>query len=114
MKNFTKTEISGFKRTAQNVFPYIEKMEKINTKIAALQLEKEDMAKLIENLDHPTKVLTGYNTVDLFEKVQIEVGTDKEGRIIKKNTYVLKYPDTIVPLEEDITTEIPQEVVYED
>ena len=105
MKEFSKFELARLKRTAQNVDGYLKTKAKLNEKIAELKAQLEEVQKNIELTDAPTVAMTGYHTEDLFKKVVTPTDkVDKEGKIIKKVSIVLKYPDTIIPHIEEVST----------
>lgn len=92
MKTFSKFEIARLKRTAQNVNQYLNKASKLQEKITKLQAELDDINKLIEVTDAPTKMMTGgYGTQDIFNKVLNDNGTTKLW------SFEFKYPATIIP-----------------
>lgn len=98
-KRFTKFELARLKRTAQNVDQYIQKKNKLALKIAELQGEFDNLVKLIELTDGPTKAMTGgFGTEDIIRKVVTPTDkVDKNGNVIKVTTFEFIYPDTIIP-----------------
>lgn len=101
MKKFSKFQLASFKRTAQNVYPLVRRQERLAARMAELQQEFESNQRQIDAYEAPVKEATGgFTTDDLFVREVIE-GTDKHGRLIKTTVYRLKYPDTIVPPEDD-------------
>lgn len=100
-KKFSKFEVAVIKRTAQNVNPMVTKKEKIKTKIDELQAEYDNLSTMQEQYEASIKTMTGgYGTEDIVEKKIEETGSvDKNGNKIKITKYVLKYPDTIIPVE---------------
>jgi predicted transcriptional regulator len=124
-KKFTKFEIATIKRTAQNVNPLVTKKNKIKAKIEELSAELKSLETQQESWEAAIKEMTGgFTTEDLVEKVVISDGTkDKNGNEIKVTKYVLKYPETIVPViptdvewvnEEETPDEKPNAEVSED
>jgi hypothetical protein len=103
-KKFTKFELARMKRTAQNVDQYIQKKNKLVTKIAELQAELDGITQLIDLTDAPTKAMTGgYGTEDIIKKVVTPTDKlDKNGNVIKQTTFEFLYPDTIVPPVEEV------------
>ena len=119
MKKFTKFEIAAMKRTAANVFHYVEKRNRLAVKLAKQQAELEELNSLIEATDAPTKTMTGgYPSEQLFNRVVTDTGKkDQNGNPIKNTTYVLKYPESVIPTETSIVvddTEKAEEVEVED
>jgi hypothetical protein len=100
-KKFSKFEVAVIKRTAQNVNPMVTKKEKIKTKIDELQAEYDNLSTMQEQYEASIKTMTGgYGTEDIVEKKIEETGSvDKNGNKIKITKYILKYPDTIIPVE---------------
>lgn len=114
MKEFSKFEIATIKRTAQNVAPLVRRKTKIKEQIAKLQ-EEYDLLNT-QQLQWEQAIVTmtgGYTTEDLVEKVvETTSSVDKDGNPVKITKYVLKYPDTVVPVP---TTEVSaQEEVQEE
>ena len=101
MKKFSKFQIASFKRTAQNISPLVREQEKLAGKIAELQEKFESNQKKIDAYEAPVREATGgFTTSDIIVREVIE-GVDKHGKSIKTVVYKLKYPETIVPPEED-------------
>lgn len=102
MKTFSTREIAQLKRTAQNVAPMVAKREKLYTKIKELYKEMEILDAQIDAWESGTKIMTGgYTTSDLVSRVVKEVTAD-DGKVTKTVSFVLKYPDTVLPPEETI------------
>lgn len=111
MKKFSKFEIATIKRTAQSVNPMVSKKAKINEQIMALQAEYDQLNTMQEQYEASIRTMTGgYGTEDLVEKViETTNSVDKNGKPIKITKYVLKYPETVIPVEaeniESVTAE---------
>lgn len=103
MKTFNKLEVAAIKRIAQSVAVWVSKKEAIDKKIAALEAEKKALQPMIDSFQGPVKEMTGgYTTEDLVIKKAEKTGkidpkTGKEGISYR---YVLKYPETVIPVEE--------------
>lgn len=99
-RKFSKFEIATIKRTAQNVNPMVTKKAKIKEQMNVLQAEYNHLDTMQEQYEASIKTMTGgYSTDDLVEKViEITSALDKNGKPIKVTKYVLKYPDTVVPV----------------
>ena len=125
MKKFSKFEIATIKRTAQNVNPMVSRKAKIKEQINALQAEYEQLDTMQEQYEASIKTMTGgYRAEDLVEKVIETTGAvDKNGKPVKTTKFVLKYPETVIPVaaeetegtttttsEVDDTKEIPDAV----
>lgn len=110
MKEFSKFEIATIKRTAQNVAPLVRRKTKIKEQIAKLQ-EEYDLLNA-QQLQWEQAIVTmtcGYTTEDLVEKVvETTNSVDKDGNPVKMTKYVLKYPDTVVPVQEEVQEEVKE------
>ena len=100
MKKFSKFEIATIKRTAQSVNPMVSKKAKLKEQIDALQAEYNQLDTMQEQYEASIKTMTGgYGTEDLVEKVIETTGAvDKNGKPVKVTKYVLKYPETVIPV----------------
>ena len=101
-KKFSKIEIAVIKRTAQNVNQFVTKKEKLNNKIAELEAEKAQLQTFIDSFQDPIKEMTGgYTTEDLVVKESVNTGKldSKTGKEIIQTRFVLKYPETVIPVE---------------
>lgn len=98
-KKFSKFDIASIKRTAANCSKYRTQKEKNNEKIAALQAENEKLQSVIDKWDAPIKELTGFGV----EELTVRVVNPKTNAA----TFVLKYPETVVPVELAETTPEP-------
>lgn len=101
-KKFSKIEIAVIKRTAQNVNQFVTKKEKLNHKIAELEAEKAQLQTFIDSFQDPIKEMTGgYTTEDLVVKESVNTGKldSKTGKEIIQTRFVLKYPETVIPVE---------------
>ena len=105
MKKFSKFEIATIKRTAQNVNPMVSRKAKIKEQINALQAEYEQLDTMQEQYEASIKTMTGgYSSEDLVEKVIETTGVvDKNGKPVKTTKFVLKYPETVIPVIVDET-----------
>ena len=89
------------------------KFDKLSEKIAILQAEKESIERQIAQWDAPIVEMTGYHITDLVSRERIKTGKDKDSNDIFGSKWVLKYPETVVPIKHtDIygndTTPAPQ------
>ena len=99
IKKFSKMQISSIKRTAQNVNSFVTKMKKLQEVINKAQEEYGALSEQQDMWEAPIISMTGgYKTTDLVDKVVKVAGQDKEGKDIKVTTYVLKYPETVIPV----------------
>jgi prefoldin subunit 5 len=108
MKEFSKFQIATIKRTAQSVNPIVSKKNRLKAQIAEFQAEVDSLEIQQNAFEAPIKEITGgYTTEDLVDKVVTGTGKfDKSGVEIKTTKYVLKYPETIVPVKTE--TEIAE------
>lgn len=116
MKKFSKFEIATIKRTAQSVNPMVSKKAKLKEQIDALQKEYDQLSVMQEQYEASIKTMTGgYGTEDLVEKVIETTGAvDKNNKPIKVTKYVLKYPETVIPVESEKSDADTAVVVNED
>lgn len=99
MKTFTTREIAQIKRTAQNVAPIVAKRDRVLAKVKELYTEIEALDAQIDAWETAVKAMTnGFTTNDLVDRVVNET-TTAEGKVVKTVTYVLKFPETVVPAE---------------
>ena len=127
-KKFTKIEISIIKTQAQNIAKFQAKKDnldakinkikeafeaKLKQKIAGIEAEKDATQALINSMEEPIMKLTGgYKTVDLVNCETIHTGkiNATTGKEVTKTHYVLKYPETVIPVNaaegiEDVATD---------
>lgn len=98
-QEFNQRHIATIKRTAQNVAPIVAKKQKVLTKIEQLKVELEALTTEQESWEAAIKTMTGgYTTEDLVSRI-VETTINAEGKEIKTTKYVLKYPETVVPVE---------------
>lgn len=100
-KKFSKIQIAAIKRTAQNVAQFTTKKERLDAKIAELEAEKKSLQPMIDAFQGPIKEMTGgYTTEDLVQREVIKTGKfdPKTGKEIMQTRYVLKFPETVIPV----------------
>lgn len=99
-RKFSKFEIATIKRTAQSVNPMVSKKAKLKEQIDALQAEYNQLDTMQEQYEASIKTMTGgYGTEDLVDKViETTSAVDKNGKPIKVTKYILKYPETVIPV----------------
>lgn len=110
-KEFSKFFIGSLKRTAQNVSPLVIKKQKLIAKKSEIDAELELLQSQIEQFEAPIKDVTGgYGTEDLVERVvETTDKVDKDGKPVKVTKWCLRYPETIIPIEEVPATEPSEE-----
>ncbi len=98
-KNFTQKQIANWRRIAMNVNSDVIKRDKIQSKIDELKNELETLNNMIDMQEYPVKMATGgYTTSDIFVKNVVTTDkVDANGRAIKKTTYDLRFPDSVLP-----------------
>ena len=98
-KNFTQKQIANWRRIAMNVNSDVIKRDKIQSKIDELKIELETLNNMIDMQEYPVKMATGgYTTSDIFVKNVVTTDkVDANGRPIKKTTYDLRWPESILP-----------------
>ena len=97
--------IADIKRKAAETYPKQEKINKNNATIARLQEENADLQAEIDgaNISVRKKTVTatkpeGYTALELCRRVVEGTGKhDKNGFEIKKTSYILNWPDTVIP-----------------
>ena len=106
-KEFSQKQIANWRRIAMNVNSDVIKLEKLEAKINELNIEAETLRNMIDMQEYPVKMATGgFTTSDIFVKNVVTTDkVDANGRAIKKTTYDLKYPSTILPPVEEATVE---------
>ena len=105
-KILNNRELAQVKRIAQNVDADYQKVCKFNEKIAELTKKRDGLQRGIDEQEAPVIRKTGgYKSTDIFAKTIVrqfnENGTpktDKDGRQIKVTKWVLRNPDTIIPV----------------
>lgn len=119
MKEFSKFEIATIKRTAQNVAPLVRKKNKIKEQLTNLEKELYLLETQQQQWEQAIITMTGgYTTEQLVDKVvETTSSVDKDGNPVKITKYVLKYPDTVVPVITTVVSvqeEVQEEVETED
>lgn len=104
-KEFSKFFVASLKRTAMNVSPLVRRKQKLQAEIAEREEELKSIQVQLDTYEAPIKEATGgYGTEDLvIRTVEVTDKVDKDGKPIKVTKWNLRYPETIVPVEE--TTE---------
>ena len=103
-KEFSKFFIASLKRTAQNASPLVRKKQKLQAEIAEREEELKSLQIQIDAHEAPIKEATdGYGTEDLIIRtVEVTDKLDKNGKPVKITKWNLKYPETIVPIENTV------------
>lgn len=103
MKEFSKFQVATLKRVAQSVSPLVRAKEKLVNQITECEQELKSIQVQIDAFQGPIKEMTGgYTTEDLVvREVSVTDKLDKEGKPVKVTKWVLRYPDTVVPVEQE-------------
>lgn len=114
-KEFSKFFVASLKRTAQNVSPLVRRKQKLQAEIAEREEELKSIQVQLDTYEAPIKEATGgYGTEDLVVRtVEVTDKVDKDGKPIKVTKWNLKYPETIVPVEETAEPAEPTDVAPE-
>ena len=98
-KEFSQKQIANWRRIAMNVNSDVIKLEKLEAKINELNIEAETLRNMIDMQEYPVKMATGgFTTSDIFVKNVVTTDkVDANGRAIKKTTYDLRFPDSVLP-----------------
>lgn len=97
--NFTTRDAARWKKIAAIVHEDVVKRDKLQEKIAKLQEELDAVNAKIELNEASVKMDTGYTTDDLIKRVvETSDKLDKNGYPVKTVKYVLRYPETFVPV----------------
>lgn len=101
-KEFSKFFVASLKRTAQNVSPLVRRKQKLQAEIAEREEELKSIQVQLDTYEAPIKEATGgYGTEDLVVRtVEVTDKVDKDGKPVKVTKWNLRYPETIVPVEE--------------
>lgn len=110
MKEFSKFQVATLKRVAQSVSPLVRAKEKLVNQITECEQELKSIQTQIDAFQGPIKEMTGgYTTEDLVvREVSVTDKLDKEGKPVKVTKWVLRYPDTVIPVEQK-EQEVPEE-----
>ena len=98
-KNFTQKQIANWRRIAMNVNSDVIKRDKLQQKINEMNEELKALDEMIEMQEYPVKMATGgFTTSDIFVKNVVTTDkVDANGRPLKKTTYDLRWPESILP-----------------
>lgn len=106
-KEFNRTFIASMKRVARNIASSVKEKNKLEREIAERQARITEINKDIEESEATIRRKTGYGVMDLVKREVVDTGkVDKNGRPIKDTQYNLIYPETVIPVQETIETEV--------
>ena len=108
-KNFTQKQIANWRRIAMNVNSDVIKRDKLQMKINEMNEELAQLNEIIEMQEYPVKMATGgYTTSDIFVKNVVTTDkVDANGRALKKTTYDLRWPESVLPPVMDTKDDVP-------
>ena len=114
-KNFTQKQIANWRRIAMNVNSDVIKRDKLQMKINEMNEELAQLNEIIEMQEYPVKMATGgYTTSDIFVKNVITTDkVDANGRALKKTTYDLRWPESVLPPVMDTKDDVPNMPIEE-
>ena len=114
-KNFTQKQIANWRRIAMNVNSDVIKRDKLQQKINEMNEELAQLNEIIEMQEYPVKMATGgYTTSDIFVKNVITTDkVDANGRALKKTTYDLRWPESVLPPVMDTKDDVPNMPIEE-
>lgn len=103
MKEFSKFQVATLKRVAQSVSPLVRIKERLTKEIQEREKELESTQIQIDAFQGPIKEMTGgFSTEDLVQRVvEVTDKLDKDGKPVKVTKWVLKYPETVIPVIEE-------------
>ena len=106
MKTFKSYEKTTIKNAAKSAFPLRVRIDKITKEIIALEAEQQALEEQINRIESSVINITGgYTSLDLVER-SVNTITKEDGTVTKSAAqYNWKYPETIIPPEEETTTE---------
>ena len=99
---FKPFEIKCLKTTAKTTSVLNDKKKKLEQEIESLQNKLQEINASIEQWEYPVKKRFGYYTAELVDKVVTTTDkVDQNDNPKKVTSFVLKYPDTIIPPKEE-------------
>lgn len=107
-KEFNKFAVATIKKTASIVSSQVIKKNKLKAKMEEIAEQIAQIEREQEIWEAPIRKMTGgFSTEDLVERV---VDTTGKNPITK---FILKYPETIIPVAEETLPELPEEITLE-
>lgn len=98
-KQFTQKQIANWRRVRQNIEADLNKVNKLKKQINDLNDEIKLLNTVIDAQEYVVRMATdGYTSQEIFKKVVTDTGkVGPNGYPIRKTTYVLRYPDIVIP-----------------
>lgn len=106
-EEFNRNFIASMKRIARNVAPKVKERERLVKEIEAKQARIAELNEDIAGEETSIRRKTGYGVMDLIKREVVDTGKvdKKTGKPIKDTQFNLRYPDTILPPENEGDTE---------
>jgi hypothetical protein len=107
-KKFDKFFVANLKRTAQMVSPMGKEKQKLQGVISEAMERISVLDSQIAKLDSNIRETSGFGVEELIERVVYTTHKlDKDNNPVEVKTvkWELKYPETIIPVEEEIVEE---------
>lgn len=99
--------IASMKRIARNVAPKVKERERLVKEIEAKQARIAELNEDIAGEETSIRRKTGYGVMDLIKREVVDTGKvdKKTGKPIKDTQFNLRYPETILPPENELILE---------
>lgn len=107
-KKFDKFFVANLKRTAQMVSPMVKEKQKLQGIISESMERIAVLDSQIAKLDSNIRETCGYGVEELIERVVYTTHKlDKDNNPVEVKTvkWELKYPETIIPVEEEVSVQ---------
>jgi DNA relaxase NicK len=107
-KKFDKFFVANLKRTAQMVSPMVKEKQKLQSVISEAMERISVLDSQIAKLDSNIRETSGFGVEELIERVVYTTHKlDKDNNPVEVKTvkWELKYPETIIPVEEEVVEE---------
>ena len=107
-EEFNRNFIASMKRIARNVAPKVKERERLVKEIEAKQARIAELNEDIAGEETSIRRKTGYGVMDLIKREVVDTGKvdKKTGKPIKDTQFNLRYPDTILPPENEGDKEV--------
>ena len=107
-EKFNRNFIASMKRIARNVAPKVKERERLVKEIEAKQARIAELNEDIAGEETSIRRKTGYGVMDLIKREVVDTGKvdKKTGKPIKDTQFNLRYPDTILPPEDEGDKEV--------
>lgn len=113
-KEFSKFFIASLKRTAQNVAPILREKGRLLAEIQKREERIESLNNQLVAYDAPIKEATGgYGVEDLVVRTVKDAGVSKDGKPIKVTSWNLRYPETVIPVNEEASNQCDGSIAFD-